>query len=116
MHINDNPYLKPENYHAGYQESIDKMAQQNQIEFDKLCWHVFMLNEDGKKLLEIFRDKFIAQPTPGQSHANYDKMCIYFEGYRQAFRDLMMSVQAYQERKDYEAKEIQTKKAGEKIV
>ena len=105
MRPEDNPYINPENYMSGYQDSINKLGENKEnIEFDKLCFHVFCMNEDGKRLLEIFKERFIMPAVPGISNPHYDKICMYYEGYKNAFRDLIASVRSYQERKDHEAK------------
>lgn len=90
---------------SGYQDSINKLAENKDIiEFDKLCFHVFCMNEDGKKLLELFRERFIMPSIPGVSNPNYEKICVYYEGYKEAFRQLIMSCNSYQERKEHENK------------
>lgn len=104
MDINENPYLMPENFLSGYEESMKQNKESGVIEFDALCYNVFMMNEDGKKLLELFKERFIFPATPGNASSNYDQACIYYEGYREAFRGLILAVQSYQLRKDSEAK------------
>lgn len=92
----------------GYKDSLDKMKSgQEQIELDQLCWNVFGSTEDGRKLLQIMKDRFISNPTPSQINDNYDKACIYYEGYRAAFRYLINLTNSYQVRKDFEASQAQ---------
>jgi hypothetical protein len=99
--MTDNPYIQPENYHAQYQTM---QPEKGEVALDELCWHVFN-TDDGKKLLEIIEKRFILMGTPGPINDNYGNMCIYYEGFREAFRQILGSVQNYQIRKDQQAKQ-----------
>jgi hypothetical protein len=101
-----NPYLEPTNYMEGYKESLDNfLNSRDRLELDQLMYHVFGKSDDGKKLLEIFKDRFIYAPTPGNLSGNFDHSCIYHEGYRAAFRYIISMVESYKVRKEFEAKE-----------
>lgn len=105
-----NPYLEPTNYMEGYQESLDSFLNSpDRLELDQLMYHVLGKTDDGKKLLEIFRDRFLTAKTPGQINGNYHHACIYHEGYRDAFRYIIMMVESYKNRKEFEAKEATLK-------
>ncbi len=113
----ENPYLTPTNYMAGYKESLDQFNNPKEgLELDKLVYNVFMKSRDGKKLLEYFKEKIISSPTPSQLNANYSTACIYYEGYRAGFRNLGQLIDSFQTRKDFEAKQAemsQIKDSGE---
>lgn len=96
-----NPYIEPQNYYEDYRipETSNK-----EVQLDELCWHVFN-TEDGKKLLEIMKTRFIGMATPGPVNENYAHMCVFYEGYREAFRQIIGSIQSYQIRMDQKAKE-----------
>ena len=105
-----NPYLEPTNYMEGYKESFDNFLNSpDRIELDQLMYHVLGKSEDGMKLLQIFKDRMLTAPTPGQLSGNFHHACIYHEGYRSAFRYIIMMVESYKVRKDFEAKEAQIK-------
>ena len=97
----NNPYIEPPNYYENYQTAENS---QQGVPLDELCWHVFN-TEDGKKLLEIIKERFVIMPTPGPVNKNYPVMCTFYEGFREAFRQLIGSVQSYQAKKDNEAKQ-----------
>lgn len=97
----NNPYIEPPNYYENYQTAENS---QQGVPLDELCWHVFN-TEDGKKLLEIIKERFLIVPTPGPVNENYPVMCTFYEGFREAFRQLISSVQSYQAKKDNEAKQ-----------
>jgi len=95
-----NPYIEPHNYYEEYQTTEQPKEG---IALDELCWHVFS-TDDGKKLLEIMKERFILTATPGPINENYPNMCVFYEGFREAFRQIIGSVQTYQIKKDNEAK------------
>jgi hypothetical protein len=97
-----NPYIEPQNYYENYEST---QSGQQDIALDELCWHVFNINEDGKKLLEIMKNRFLIMPTPGPVNENYPHMCVFYEGFREAFRQIIASVDGYQRKKDHEAKQ-----------
>lgn len=103
-----------ENYWAGYEESINKLKNDpNLIEFDKLCFLVFGISENGKQLLEYFKDRIIFPSIPGQADNNFDKRCMYYEGYKEAFRQLIHATNNYKIRKEAEEQKIISKQAQE---
>lgn len=63
------------------------------------------------KLLEILRDRFIIPSSPGPMSESYHYSCIYYEGFREAFRQLINSVDSYKKRMDAEAVQVQLKGA-----
>lgn len=112
MDIKDNPYINPANYLDGYQESLDKLRQNKDvIQFDKLCFEVLETTPQGRKLQQLFKDRFIYTSTPAQLNTNYDFACIFYEGFREAFRHLLANVESYRQRKEHEAKEANIKKS-----
>ena len=105
MNPEDNPFIKPENYFSGYQDEVEKLRNNPSfIEFDKLCYEVFGKTEDGARLLEYLTERFIlpANPFPVGNPA-YPNACVYYEGFRDAYRQLVHCVRSYKERKDAEA-------------
>jgi len=95
---------------AGYKESLDAFLNSpDRLELDQLMYHVLGKTDDGKKLLSIFRDKFLTAATPGKMNGNYHHACIHHEGYREAFRYIIMMVESYKQRKEFEAKEASLK-------
>jgi len=102
--MSNNPFLQPENFFEGYQEQIDEMRKNpNFIEMDKLCYEVFGRTEDGRKLLKLLEERFVLPGTPASlANPNYSLTCVYFEGYRDAYRQLIHAVKSYEARKNAE--------------
>lgn len=99
--MSENQYISPENFYEQYQTAQPERT--HTVQLDELCWDVFN-SDNGRKLLEIFKERFIMPGTPSQINDNYDKACMYYEGFREAFRQIIGSVQGYQIRKDEEAR------------
>lgn len=94
----------------GYKESLDSLlSSPERVELDQLMYSVFERSEDGKRLLAIFKERFLTAPAPGRMGSGYEQSCIYHEGYREAFRYIIMMVGSYKQRKDFEAKEASMK-------
>jgi len=100
-----NPFLEPENYFEGYNKSIESMKNHpSVVELDRLCYQVFNTSDEGKKLIEVFKERFLLPSIPAQLNKGFETTCVYYEGYREAFRQIIQSVRNYQERMEHEAK------------
>jgi hypothetical protein len=104
MNPEDNPYIAPQNYLSGYQDSLNQFQETaNQIELDRLCFEVFVANETGRKLMEVIKSRYIHTATPFKIGPDYKYACIYYEGLRQAYRGLEELAMSYKHRKEHEA-------------
>ena len=104
MNKEENPFLKDENYFEGYQKSIDDLKQRpDLVELDMLCYMVFN-NENGKKLLNEFVERYIMPGFVNPSHPNAKEAGLYYEGFKEAFRLIRGSVKSHQQRIDAENK------------
>ncbi len=94
----ENPFLKPENYYAGYQESMDALKNKPEaLEMDKLCYFVFN-TEDGKRLMSEIVERFL---LPGFIHPNgvsIGHAAVYYEGFKEGFRMLRNCVRSHEQR------------------
>lgn len=81
-----NPYIEPENYYEGYQESINKMKDRPEfVQFDKLC-HLVFHTPDGKHLMEEIEKRYLLPALASPANANYAELVVYMEGFKEAFR------------------------------
>jgi hypothetical protein len=97
--------LGQEDYFKGYQDNIDELREKgDKFEFDKSCFEVFSASDEGKKLLDYFLEKVVMASVPAQVDGNYGNACMYFEGYREGFRQIIHGVKSYPERKKAEEK------------
>ena len=93
-----NPYIEPENYYAGYQESIDKMKEKpDVVEFDKLC-HMVFHSPDGKALMKEIDKRFLMPALSSPANPNYANLVVFMEGFKEAFRTLKNCVVAHDQR------------------
>jgi hypothetical protein len=96
--IDENPYIKPENYYAGYQESVDKLKDNPEIvQFDKLC-HMVLKTPDGEALMNEIDKRYLIPSLASPAGANYKTMAIYTEGFKEAFRMLKACVMSHEQR------------------
>jgi len=94
----ENPYIQPENYYAGYQESIDRMKEKpDVVEFDKLCHMVFNA-PDGKALMNEIDKRFIMPALASPANPNYDTLVVFMEGFKEAFRTIKNCITAHEQR------------------
>lgn len=113
MEMDDKLLVGQEDYWKGYRESAANMKQDpNIIQFDKLCYHVFGMSDDGKALLNYFKEHMLFPSIPGSNTPHFDKMCMYYEGYREAFRQLIHASANYVLRKEAEAKASMNKEGA----
>ena len=94
----ENPFIEPENYWSQYNESMDKAgSDKSSLEFAKLCFLIFE-NENGKALMKMIDDNILMPNLVPIGTNNYSQVSTYYEGYKEAFRLLKMSIQSH---KDY---------------
>lgn len=93
-----NPYIEPENYFEGYQDSIDKLKDRPEsVEFDKLC-HLVFNTPDGKHLMEEIEKRYLIPALCVPTSPNYQMLVVWTEGYKDAFRTLKAFVLAHEQR------------------
>lgn len=94
-----NPLIEPENFFAGYQESIDKLKNNPQlIEWDRLCFELFEVNPQGKKFLEIVTDRYLIPPLAKPGTATYQLDVMWGEGFKDFGRMLLSAIRTHQHR------------------
>ena len=98
MKKEENPYLQPENYYEGYQDSIDGLKNKPEaLEMDKLCYLVFS-TENGKRLMSEIIERFL---MPGFIHPNGGNIqyaAVYYEGFKEGFRMLRSCIKSHEQR------------------
>lgn len=94
-----NPYEKEENFAEGYERSIDELkGHPEQIMLDKLCYLVFIENENGKKLLEELYNRYVLAPLAAPGSATFREECVYSHGFSNAFRLLKQFADTHKHR------------------
>jgi hypothetical protein len=99
-----NDILAQENYSAGYNEKIEELKNNKEfVELDKLHYYVFH-NDSGKKLIEEYKNRFLIPGFTNPNVSHCDKAALYFEGFKEAFRLILNSVKAHEQRIEAENK------------
>ncbi len=99
MELHENPLLQPEDYTAGYNESIAALKNNPElISFDKLCYELFEMNEMGKKFMQIVHDRYLIPAIVNRGENNYQLMVIWADGFKDFARLLIQSVLSHKQR------------------
>ena len=94
-----NHILEPENYAQGYQASIEDLKNKPEIiEFDKLCFELFEANEQGKRFLELCKERYLIHPMSDKSKPSFTVDLIWDEGFKTFIRMLIQHVRTHQQR------------------
>ena len=65
------------------------------------------MSEDGKRLMEIIKQRYIIASTPATAgNAGYETACVYYEGFRDAYRNLIANCETYKMKMERHAKEL----------
>jgi len=68
-----------------------------------MCFEVFN-SAAGKALLEFLQDKVVLASVPHGMSETYATSCVYYEGYREGYRQIIHAVKSYPERRESEEK------------
>lgn len=94
-----NPLIEPEDYFAGYREKIEGLKNNPElIEFDKLCFELFESNKQGKRFLELIRERYLVPALAKPGTATYQLDIMWAEGFKDFGRMLLSSVISHQQR------------------
>lgn len=101
MEIFDRPnaLLEQENFFGEYQKKINDMRNDpHLIEWDKLCYELFEMNPQGKKFLEITKEKYLIPALARNGTATYQLDVMWAEGFKDFARMLISSTIAHGQR------------------
>ena len=68
------------------------------IELDKLFFELFGVNEQGKKFLELAKDRWLYPALAKPGTATYQIDVIWAEGFKDFIRMIMMGVNTHSQR------------------
>lgn len=95
----NNPILEQEDYFKQYKENIEKMRNDpTVIEFDRLVYELFKMNEQGKRFLEIVKDRYLIPALAKPGTATYQLDVMWAEGFKDFPRMLIMAIQAHDQK------------------
>lgn len=94
-----NPFIDPYDYNQGYRDSIDKLKDKPElVEFDRLCYELFMISEQGKRFIELLLERYIIPPLVRQDNPQYSTACVWAEGFKEALRMIRQSAISHGQR------------------
>lgn len=94
-----NPFLEAENYFKPYEDKIKDLRNNPElIEFDKLCFELFEMNSQGKRFMEIAKEKYLTYALVQKGTPTYQIDVIWQEGFKDAFRMILMALKSHQQR------------------
>lgn len=94
-----NPFLEQEDYFAGYKKSMDALRNDPTIiELDKLCFELFGMNEQGKKFIEMAKERWLIPALAKPGTATYQIDVIWAEGFKDFIRMIVMGIQTHNQR------------------
>ena len=97
--FNHNPILEQEDYFKQYKENIDKMRSDPMvIEFDKLVYELFKMNEQGKRFMQIVTERYLIPALAKPGTATYQLDIMWAEGFKDFPRMLLMAIQAHDQK------------------
>lgn len=98
MELKDNPILQPEDFMAGYRESIENLKNDPAlISFDKLCYEVFASGV-GKKFMEVATDRYLIPPLADRNSDNFSTNAVWAEGFKDVFRMIRSCIISHEQR------------------
>ena len=94
-----NPILEQENYFKPYQDNIDALKNKPQvIEFDKLCYEIFVLNKSGQAFIELIKKRYLLNALCARGSNTYQIDVLWQEGFKDAFRMIINAGESHEQR------------------
>ena len=94
-----NPFLEAENYYKPYEDKIKELRNNPElIELDKLCFELFEMNPQGKRFIELAKEKYLLYALVQKGTPTYQIDVIWQEGFKDAFRMILMALRSHQQR------------------
>jgi hypothetical protein len=85
MNPEDNEFLKIDNPFENVKHAQDEMVKA-QMEFQRLCYEVFHVEPNGKKLMELLKERYLLRPLYTPDHPQAVTQSMFWEGFREAIR------------------------------
>lgn len=100
MHPDDNPLLQPEDFMAGYKDSIEDLKNKPElVAMDKLSYEVFS-TDSGKKWIENIKNNYLLKASSDPSHPNFKDLVVWMDGFKQFGRMILEQIHSHQQRID----------------
>lgn len=94
-----NPLIEPEDFFAPYREKIEALQNNPQaIEFDKLTYELFTRNEQGKKWLEIMKERYLIPTVMPGTQIPFELGLVWGDGFKECIRRIITSIKAHDQK------------------
>jgi hypothetical protein len=94
-----NPFLEQENFFDGYQKSIGELKNNPcLIEFEKLCYELFEMNEMGKRFIELVKERYLIPGLSKPGTPTYQIDVLWGEGFKEFPRLILGCITSHQQR------------------
>lgn len=98
MELKDNPLLQPEDFLAGYRESIEDLKNKPEvISFEKLTYEVFA-TEQGKRFMEHITNCYLIPSMVNRDAPTYKELVIWADGFKDFGRMLIQNILSHEQR------------------
>jgi hypothetical protein len=102
MHNKHNPFLHLPESLSGH-EYLHKQAQEKQQRNDlmaELCYEIFILSEDGQKLMELFGEEYFTGNLLNPAGGNLGEQALYWQAFTEFPRMMLNLARQHKERKE----------------
>jgi hypothetical protein len=94
-----NPFIEPEDYYKQLNENVDKLKNDPRIiEFDKICFELFEMNEYGRKFTQHIHDNFLIPALVQKGAPTYQLDLMWADGFKDFARMLLNCVASHKHR------------------
>lgn len=94
-----NPHLQQEDFFEGYKKNIDNLRNTPElVEWDKLCYELFCVSEQGKRFVELVKERYLLPALAKPGTATYQLDVMWGEGFKDFGRMILGAVIAHQQR------------------
>lgn len=88
---------QPHPYFEGHPTGFEHLKPNDESgeEMRRICYELFVKNEDGRILMGMFLEKYLIPALYSPDHPNAQNIGLYFEGFKEAFRGLINMAQQH---------------------
>lgn len=93
-----NPFLEP--FRDPFEDQLKEHKERTEyeIEFQRLCYELFLTNPDGKRLMEMATEQFLIPGRFDPTAPNAQTMAIWWDGFKEAIRGFLDNAKQHKKR------------------
>ena len=83
-----------------YQESIEQYqkAHPELLEFSRIAYKLFLVDEDGKKLIKLLEERYLQQSLVDPTAINAPHLALYWTGFTDCIKSLKRQALEHKQR------------------